>query len=65
MIYSEKIIYVRCDRCRAVLKTNAADAVIARETAERKGWFITDKGDWLKERHYCPKCKKILVHAED
>lgn len=61
MIYKEVIHYIRCDRCgKAVLKTNAASFEVARETAERKGWLIINKGDWLKERHYCPKCKEEI-----
>ena len=61
MICKEITHIIRCDRCgKAVLKTNAASLEIARETAERNGWQIINKGDWLKERHYCPKCKEEL-----
>lgn len=61
MIYTETIHYIGCDRCgKAVLKTNAASFEVARYTAERKGWLIINKGDWLKERHYCPKCKEEI-----
>lgn len=65
MIYTQRIIIVQCDRCKEQLETNSASEKIASETAEYIGWLITNKGDWLKERHYCPKCKKILVHAYD
>ena len=59
MIYKEVTHYIRCDRCgRMTLKTDAASFEVARETAELQGWVITDKGDWLKERHYCPECKE-------
>lgn len=60
MIYPIRTIIVQCDHCKAQLKTNAASEQIAREVAESKGWLITNKGDWLKERHYCPNCKEAL-----
>lgn len=62
MIYKEVIHYIRCDRCgKAVLKTTAGSF----ENAERNGWLITDKGDWLKERHYCPKCKEEIYDRKN
>lgn len=65
MIYKEVTHYIRCDRCGTVLKTNATSLEIDRETAERNGWLITDKGDWLRERHYCPKCKEEIYDRKN
>lgn len=65
MIYPIRTFLVRCDRCEAELETNAASLEAVRETAERNGWLITDKGDWLKERHYCPKCKEEIYDRKN
>lgn len=56
MIYTETIRYIRCDKCGKVLKTNAANNEVTKEAAERAGWLITNKGDYLTERHYCEEC---------
>ena len=56
MIFTIHIKVVKCDRCGGWIETNAATDRIAIETAERNGWVIADKGDWLRERHYCPHC---------
>ena len=56
MIFTIHIKVVKCDRFGGWIETNAATDRIAIETAERNGWVIADKGDWLRERHYCPHC---------
>lgn len=56
MIFTLHIKVVKCDRCGKRLETNAATDQIANETAERNGWLIADKGNWLRERHYCQDC---------
>lgn len=63
MIYREITHTIRCDNCGKTTETNAASFEAAREAAERQGWAIISKGDWLRERHYCPKCKELLTNA--
>ena len=61
MIYTQTIRIIRCDRCGLRKETNAANKYIAIESAEREGWLITDKGDWLRERHYCLDCRGYIA----
>lgn len=56
MISTFRVIVVKCDRCGKMLVTNASTEQMAKDTAERNGWLIADKGNWLSERHYCPDC---------
>ena len=66
MVYSLKRFFVICDKCGKDIETNAADEIIANETAQRKGWkCITtypfgDKYHPPVYKNYCPKCKEQL-----
>ena len=64
MLYPEHFRAVQCDRCGRRMTTIAETDEIAKETAVRNGWLIADRGDWLKERHYCPDCRGFIEEGK-
>lgn len=64
MIYSQLRYYVCCDKCGKTIETNAGNADIAAETAQRLGWqcnnFISSRGSYFARKYVnlCPKCKE-------